>query len=202
MVRRNRKAAKNRHRARRFDRADVRIVSRIPVTCVARTIADLAGLVKSADLEAALDKALLRGLVTTYGLRTYVDDRGLRHHPGVGTLMRLVADRSAGVPEGELERRFLEILRKRGLPEPARQHREGRRRIDFAYIDERIAIELDGYASHGSKTAFESDRLRQNELVLAGWFPLRFTWEHVTQAAHTVGETLEEALSRRAGGGI
>ena len=39
-----------------------------------------------------------------------------------------------------------------------------------------LAIELDGWEEHGLRSAFDADRVRGNELVLAGWRLLRFTW--------------------------
>jgi very-short-patch-repair endonuclease len=39
-----------------------------------------------------------------------------------------------------------------------------------------VAIELDGWATHGIRAAFEPDRIRGNELLLLGWQLLRFTW--------------------------
>jgi hypothetical protein len=48
-------------------------------------------------------------------------------------------------------------------------------RIDYAIIgkEQRIAIELDGFAFHAAKEAFNYDRLRQNDLVASGWTIVR-----------------------------
>jgi very-short-patch-repair endonuclease len=48
-------------------------------------------------------------------------------------------------------------------------------RIDLAYPDVKLAIELDGWEFHGGRTAFDADRARANDLVLAGWTVVRFT---------------------------
>ena len=45
---------------------------------------------------------------------------------------------------------------------------------------------------------FESDRWRQNALVLEGWMVLRFTWTMITQDPDYVIETTRAALARRA----
>jgi very-short-patch-repair endonuclease len=47
--------------------------------------------------------------------------------------------------------------------------------IDVLFRLARLAIEVDGRQYHGDAT-FESDRWRQNALVLDGWRVLRFTW--------------------------
>ncbi len=39
-----------------------------------------------------------------------------------------------------------------------------------------LAIELDGWETHGIRSAFDADRMRANDLVLLGWTVLRFTW--------------------------
>ena len=66
-----------------------------------------------------------------------------------------------------------------GLPRPVLQHPVelgGRRyRIDLAYPEQRVAIELDG-SVHLRRDVWEADHERQKALVLAGWTVLRFTW--------------------------
>jgi very-short-patch-repair endonuclease len=178
------------HRAKDFSRSDIRIVDGIPVTCPARTLIDIASLLPDKPLAAALDTALLKGLVSLPALRRYVADRGLGRKRGVGRLLKLVDDREFGVPESELEREFLLLIRRSKLPKPERQKPVGRYRVDFAYPDARLLIEVDGRANHGTAQAFEDDPLRQNALVLAGWTVLRFTWKQVTQQPEYVVETI------------
>jgi very-short-patch-repair endonuclease len=40
----------------------------------------------------------------------------------------------------------------------------------------KLAIEIDGRLFHTAAEVFETDRGRQNTLVLDGWCVLRFTW--------------------------
>ena len=49
-------------------------------------------------------------------------------------------------------------------------------RVDFAYPQIRLIIELDGRAWHSTLEAFESDRMRDNHAQLAGWRVLRITY--------------------------
>lgn len=53
----------------------------------------------------------------------------------------------------------------------------GRRfRIDIAFPDKAVAVEIDGWAYHGKHLAAHArDRERQNLLVQAGWLVLRFS---------------------------
>ena len=66
-----------------------------------------------------------------------------------------------------------------GLPAPVPQLPvlvgDRRYRLDLAYPEQRIAIELDGWAAHRSRRAFDLDRARGNDLELASWTLLRFT---------------------------
>ena len=55
-------------------------------------------------------------------------------------------------------------------------HINGNRyRLDIAIPDQKIAIEVDGYAFHCGREAFDNDKKRQNDLVSNGWRVLRFT---------------------------
>lgn len=98
---------------------------------------------------------------------------------------------TTGDPESVLEARMLGLLAAHELPMPICQYevRVGERllgRVDFAYPAQRVAIEVDGYESHSSLDAFRRDRVRQNDLVEAGWLVLRFTWDEVTERPERV----------------
>jgi superfamily II DNA or RNA helicase/very-short-patch-repair endonuclease len=56
-----------------------------------------------------------------------------------------------------------------------------RYRVDYAIKGQqsRIAIELDGFEFHGTRTAFSYDRLRQNDLLAAGWIVIRFSYDSI-----------------------
>jgi very-short-patch-repair endonuclease len=71
--------------------------------------------------------------------------------------------------------------------------------VDFAYPDLLLAIEVDGYDPHGTRQAFDTDRARQNRLVLAGWTVIRFTWTQVVRQPGRVAADVRTALgaSRR-----
>jgi very-short-patch-repair endonuclease len=49
-------------------------------------------------------------------------------------------------------------------------------RADFAFVEHRIAIELDGYRWHSDVAAFNKDRRVQNRLLALSWRVLRLTW--------------------------
>lgn len=78
---------------------------------------------------------------------------------------------------------------------PERQKEIGKYRVDYAYPDKRIYIELDGRAWHTRKAEMDRDNRRRNELVLAGWsVPLYFTWEDLAERPDYVLTTVRTAL--------
>src|SRR6059036_3622316 len=44
---------------------------------------------------------------------------------------------------------------------------------------ERLIVETDGHRTHGTRSAFERDRRRDQRLALAGWRVVRFTWGQI-----------------------
>ncbi len=67
---------------------------------------------------------------------------------------------------------------------------------DVLFRRHRLVIEVDGYASHGGRTAFQRDRTRQNDLVGAGYVVLRFTWADLVDRPALVARTIRAALAR------
>lgn len=75
----------------------------------------------------------------------------------------------------------------------------GRRyRIDIALVEEKVAIEVDGWQYHGKfKSAHESDRERQNHLAVGGWLVLRFTAGQIFKDINGVSATIDKAVQQR-----
>jgi very-short-patch-repair endonuclease len=67
--------------------------------------------------------------------------------------------------------------------------------LDVAFKRQKLAIEIDGHSHHSSRSAFEHDRWRQNEIVMAGWRVLRFTWDMIVNHPHVVIEQIRLALA-------
>jgi very-short-patch-repair endonuclease len=69
--------------------------------------------------------------------------------------------------------------------------------LDFAFRRERVATEIDGRLHETDVDIFESDRLRQNALMLRGWLVLRFTWHMLDTDPAYVVATTQEAVALR-----
>jgi len=64
----------------------------------------------------------------------------------------------------KLERALLKLLKRAGLPRPLVNARVGPYEADAAWPDERVIVEVDGWAAHGHRGAFERDRARDADL--------------------------------------
>jgi very-short-patch-repair endonuclease len=173
------------HRTDALPRIDRTRREGVPITTAARTLIDLAGVTNEETLEAALEFSLQRRLVGVRLLRRRLDELGGPGRAGAG-ILREILDRREGSAalESRLEVKVWRLLVRSGLPKPVRQHPveiEGRRyRLDFAWPSFRIAVEADGFASHGGRHAFHADRRRMAVLASGGWRVVPVTWDDAT----------------------
>ena len=161
----------------------------VPVTTVARTLADLGARTDELVVERALESALREKLVRIPELERFVATAGVL---GRGLLRQVLSRRPYGAAptESDAETLFLQLARSSGLPEPRRQYvviLQGRKyRLDFAWPELRLAVEIDGASVHAQPNALRFDLLRQNRIILDGWAVLRYTWFDVVNHAHDV----------------
>jgi very-short-patch-repair endonuclease len=173
------------YRPRSFEPAEIARVDGLRVTSVTRTLLDLGQVVGPEIVERSLESALRKRYVSVDALAAAVD--AAPRLRGAGALRSVLARRPAGAPptESDAETLFLQLARRAGLPDPLRQFAvptsEGAFRLDFAWPHRRIAVEIDGAATHASRDALSRDLRRQNRILLsmvpAGWALLRFTWD-------------------------
>ena len=67
--------------------------------------------------------------------------------------------------------------------------------LDVLFRGIRLLIEIDGREHHTGKEVFETDRWRQNLLLLDGWFVLRFTWAMLEERPDEVVAMVRAALT-------
>lgn len=171
------------HRSRHLADRDRAVRDGVPCTSLARTIIDAASSADRALVGRWVDIGIRDHGLTIREVATRASQLAVPGRRMPPSLVQALALRSDGHDPGRsaLEGRVLEAVALAGLPEPARQwpflRADGSDGfIDLAYPDAMVAIELDGWAEHGLRSAFDADRVRGNELVLAGWRLLRFTW--------------------------
>jgi hypothetical protein len=180
-------------------------VDGIPCTTVARTLVDLGAVLPDDNVAKCLDRAHGRGLVSFSEMNRALDAVARQGRRGVGVMRRVLEPRLAGEPPaGVLEARMARLISAQALPPAVPEYRvwtdagQFLARVDFAYPELRLAIEVDGYEPHSSVDAFRQDRTRQNALVEEGWTVLRFTWPEVDRGAPHVGRTIRAARRRLA----
>jgi very-short-patch-repair endonuclease len=171
----------------------------IPMTGLSRTFLDLAAVVSRSQLEQAWNETEVRGLTDRVSVPTLL----LRYprRPGTAVLRRLLADEDAtrGITRKELERRFRAVLDMTDLPRPrfnADLAVRGRFfEADCLWPEQRVIIELDGRAVHGTGRAFEKDRERDRILQAEGWRVARITWRQLRDEAPAVIADLGKMLA-------
>lgn len=169
-------------------RLDATEADGLAVTTVARTLADLA-----ANNERRLDRMMARAehhrLLDTTALAEQFG------RPGGRRLQAALSELQAHGPQptrSELEERFLDEVKRAGLPRPEVNARVAGFEVDFVWREQRLIVETDGAATHLTAKAFEEDRRRDALLASAGWRVLRFTWRQVTDG--TAARTLRALL--------
>ncbi len=176
-----------------------------PVTTPARTLVDLGAVERPVVVRWCLEDWLADRIVTLDQIHAALVEHSRRGRRGVGVLRAIVEERELGegVADSGWEARLARVLATHGLPPPAHHHlvtdEFGRviAELDYAYPEERIAIELDGYAAHlRSRETFERDRERQNELELRGWRVLRFTATMLRREPARVAQRVRAMLDK------
>lgn len=157
------------HRCRSL-RADQTTSRRgIPVTTPARTIDDLRRVVPPWQLRRAIRQAELAG------------------YP-------LAPDVPRDRTRSDLERDFLRLCRRHGIPAPEVNVRIGPWTVDFLWRAGRIAVETDFYGYHRGRVAFQEDRARDLALRRHGFAVHRFSEEQIDDRPAEVAADLRDAL--------
>lgn len=169
----------------------------IPVTSVARTMFDLAGLLEEREVERAWNEMEVREYRGSLSVPDLIERYPGR--PGTLLLARLADRKPVGVTRNELEEAFLDLIDRFGLPRPRMNaHLAVRDRfyeVDCLWEDRKVAIELDGGGAHGTKRAFEKDRERDRILTAEGWTTARITWHQITETPSEVAADLHLILT-------
>lgn len=191
------------HRSKDLESSWCTTRTSIPVTNPLRTLVDLGAVAPPWLVEAALERALVSRLVTVAGVECARLAHARPGRSGTGVLGAILDDRALGARPADsvLEARGAALFARAGMPRPAFQHvvTVGGRfvaRVDFAYPDILLAVELDGLEHHATAKALQRDLTRQNELIALGWTVLRFTWHDVVRRPGSVASSLRTVRAR------
>jgi len=182
------------HRARTLSQADVRLWKGLPVTSPARTLVDLAGILDLAELEAAYAMALRRKLVTPDEISAAIARAPGRK--GTATLKALVdGGAQPTLTRSRYERKLRALIRAADLPQPRMNTKVEGHEVDFFWPKHRLVAEFDGFGIHGHRSSFETDRLRDQRLVAAGYRVLRITARQLDFTPYAVIARLAAAIA-------
>lgn len=164
---------------------EVTAVEAIPTTTWARTLIDLAAVLAPHQLARALEQAEILRIFDLDVLQALLERH--RRRPGTAGLERALAQHRAtsGHTRNDLEALLVSLCRQAQLPLPSALNAwmtlpDGRQiQPDAVWHDHMLIVEVDGFETHGTRTAFEADRIRDAELQILGWRVLRTTWRQL-----------------------
>jgi very-short-patch-repair endonuclease len=161
---------------------------RFPLTPPAHTLLDIAAVVRLMELRRALAEAEYRRLVTLAEVEAVLG----RGKPGSAALRAALDCHRPQLAHtrSRMEERFVLLCERDSLTPPAVNARVAGWTVDAVWFDQRIAVELDSHAAHGTPAAMEEDRRRDLELRTAGYTVLRYTWRQLTDEWDLVGADL------------
>ncbi len=157
------------HRSRTLASRDITRRHGIAVTIPARTISDIRGEVEPYLFRRALRQAEIAG----------------HRVPHLSATKRTRSD---------LELLFLGMCDEHGLPRPLVNSRVHRRRVDFFWPEQRLAVETDSWEYHRGSVSFEDDHARDLELRTHGITTRRYTGDQLEVAPEAVVADLHAAL--------
>ena len=167
----------------------------IPVTTPVCTLIDIACALSRDLLETAINEGDKRDLFDPESLRDALEH--VRPRPGVGVLRKTLDRRTFTMTDTQLERRFLPIARRAGLPKPETQAWVNGFRVDFHWPELRLVVETDGLRYHRTPAQQAEDRVRDQTHTAAGLTALRFTRAQVRYEPRYV-----EAILRKVAAGL
>lgn len=179
------------HRRHTFD---VTTHRGIPVTTVVCTIVDLAARLPPAEIERVIDNATTRGLTDPDAVRAAL--HAMPPRPGTAKLAKTLDVRTFALTRSELERLFLPIARRAGLPKPLTRAYVNGFEVDFFWPKPLgIVVETDSLSFHRTPAQLYRDRVRDHAHHSSGLIPLRFTHGQIRYEPAHVEDTLNYTSS-------
>lgn len=182
---------------------DVIEIDGIPCTGPLRTLVDLGVSEPWLDVWDAIERAIQADLVTHRGCEWMLARLSKQGRHGCGPFRRALDERAIRMKapdKGLLEPRFAGLARRYRLPAYAYQHDvfgDGSTFADFAWLDEKVIIEVKGLGERTNPKKLTEDFEREHRLTAAGWLVISFTWHQVVRRPKYVADTILQVLGSR-----
>jgi very-short-patch-repair endonuclease len=180
------------HRSGTLEPRDIRRRHGLPLTAPARTLHDLAA-TGYRELERAFADAHAQRLVNAREIERMLERAGPR--AGSRALRDLLSDNASGFTRSKAERILRSLLRSANLPTALFNTRVAGYEVDAVWPEQRLIVEIDGYAYHGHRAQFERDRKKDMALTAAGYRVIRVSWRQLTNEPFALVAVLSAALS-------
>lgn len=179
-------------RVRRRNRSarDMVVLRDVWVTAPALSVLEAAVVVGRGSV--LLDRMLQRGVRLDALLCAHQRNAGRTRARSAGRLLTAASDRAGS----EAERVLLRIIRRAHIPGVHVGYPVHGYELNVAFPSARVAVEVDGWASHHDVQRFASDRVRQNVLTGLGWTVLRYTWHQLNGEPGRVRAEITAAVRR------
>ena len=185
------------HRSTALTRRDKRRCQGIPVTSPARSLLDAAPHLPRQELKRAVNDALHSPFLKRSQLAD-VRHRNPRH-PGAKFLAEFV-ETTDGPTRSGWEDMFLPFCERFGLPRPRINTKVLGYEADSYFEAERLIVELDSWEFHRDREAFERDRDRDADMLMAQIATVRVTWDRLTNRPAKEAARLQKILAQRRAG--
>ena len=176
----------------------------LPTTGLPRTIVDLSSVLHIARLRLLVERVVVERRTSLAQVGATLAGLRRQGKPGVTLLCRVLDELGPGdgIPNGELERLFDDLVIRSGLPAPVHEHplpglgaRTGF--VDRCWPDARLIVELDGRKWHTRRQQMLADHDRSLQAQAAGFETIRLLWEHVHSDGTRTATTLRRIHDRR-----
>jgi hypothetical protein len=177
------------HQKRHFERTRQ---GGLPVTPVARTLLDFASVAPLGSVRHAIAEADYLRLLRLEEIDAVLG----RGSPGSAALRRVLQRHRPQYARtrSPLEDRFLDLCETHSIPLPEVNVKTLGFEVDAVWHEQRVIVELDGHAAHGTIPAVARDRDRELRLRAAGFVVLRYSWHQVTMRPALVAADLRREL--------
>lgn len=171
-------------------------------TTPARTLVDLAGMMRLDALRKTVGRAAIRKKLDLRAVDLAIHNakgrRGLKALE-LALIAYRTEDGKAPDVRSDFETLVLPQLLEMGLPRPGCNvglQVDGERfLVDFLWEEQQVVVETDGRETHETPDAFQNDRRRDQFLASAGYRVLRVTWSQIHREREAVLGRVTQALS-------